>query len=87
MLNIGDTVYYARIIPSCGIYDVCELKIRSVYETYFVGVEKRDQQALLFNFTDVGRLIFIDRDEALDIVLEAQENRKPVSGEKYYDEY
>ena len=34
-LKKKDTVYYARIIPNCGYYDVLELKVRTVEETWF----------------------------------------------------
>ena len=29
-INKKDTAYYARIIPNAGIYEVCELIIRTV---------------------------------------------------------
>lgn len=35
-----DVLYYTRIIPNCGIYDVFEVKVRSVYDDYFVALEK-----------------------------------------------
>ena len=50
VLNKGDTVYYARIIPSTGIYDLCELKIRTIYPDSFVGVDKHTKQALVCRF-------------------------------------
>lgn len=36
-LHKGDYVYFARIIPKQGIYDVLDLKIRTVEDTYFVA--------------------------------------------------
>ena len=30
MLKKKDVVYYTKIIPSCGIYDMYELRIRTV---------------------------------------------------------
>ena len=38
-LKKKDRLYYARIIPNSGIYDVCELIIRTVAEDYFVGID------------------------------------------------
>ena len=32
--KIGNTIYYARIMPTLGIYDVCELKIRTIADTF-----------------------------------------------------
>ena len=48
-LKKKDIVYYARIIPNVGIYDLCELTIRTVEEDYFVGVDKQDKHAYLLN--------------------------------------
>lgn len=48
----GDVVYYARIMPTVGIYEVCELLVRSLYDTYFVGVDKRDKHAYLFSYIE-----------------------------------
>ena len=42
----GDILYVARIIPSCGIYEIIELKIRTVEDTYFVGTDKYTKQAI-----------------------------------------
>lgn len=39
-VNVKDVLYYARIIPRVGIFDVCQLKIRTVKEDYFVGWTK-----------------------------------------------
>lgn len=43
MLKKKDIVYYTRIIPNCGIYDLCELKVRGVYDGYFTGMDKHDK--------------------------------------------
>lgn len=75
-LNKGNKVYYARIIESSNIFDVLELKIRTVQDDWFVGIEKRDKQAFLFQESDIGIRLFLDRDEALDKVLYAEKNKK-----------
>ena len=43
-LKKKDIVYYARIIPNTGIYEVCELIIRTVADDYFAGMDKRDKR-------------------------------------------
>lgn len=78
----GDIYYYARIIPSAGIYDLLEIKIRSVYDTYFVGIERRDKQAFLFNYSDIDKILFEDRKIALKVVKKAEKNKKEI----YYEE-
>ena len=86
--KIGDIVYYARIMPTLGIYDVCELKIRTVADTYFVGTDKRDKRAYLFSYNAVGKCIFLNRKDAVDMATNAEENNKKViSTETYYEEY
>lgn len=87
-LKKKDIVYYARIMPSIGIYDICELKIRTVEDTYFVGVDKRDKHAYLFNNNSIGSIIFIERKDALKLVQDAEKNKvKVTSDETYYEEY
>ncbi len=78
----GDIYYYARIIPNAGIYDLLEVKICSVYDTYFVGIERRDKQAFLFNYSDIDKILFEDRKIALKVVKKAEKNKKEI----YYEE-
>lgn len=84
----NDVFYYTRIIPNCGIYDVLEIKIRSVYEDYFVGIEKRDKHVFLFYYSNIDKILFRDRKIAVNKANEAEKNkRKIVSEETYYEEY
>ena len=78
--KIGDIVYYARIMPTLGIYDVCELKIRTVTDIYFVGTDKRDKRAYLFSYNAVGKCIFSNRKDAVEKVITAEES-------SFYEEY
>lgn len=82
-----DKLYYAQILPRVDVYNVLEIIVRSVYDTYFVGIEKRDKHAYLFDFKELNRTIFTNRKEALDIVQIAEDNKKTVSEETYYEEY
>ena len=82
-----DIVYYARIIPTTGIYDVCELKIRTVKDDWFVGVDKRDKRAYLFYQKDIYNVIFFNRNDALNKVHAAESNKKCINQETYYEEY
>lgn len=83
----GDVVYYARIMPTVGIYEVCKLLVRSLYDTYFVGVDKRDKHAYLFSYNRINDIVFFDRKVCLQKVLKAEENAPKVSSEKEYEEY
>ena len=87
-LKKGDIVYYSRIMPSLGIFDVYDLKVRTVADTYFVGIEKRDKKAFLLPYSAIGEYVFVDRKDAVDKATIAEENNKKiVSTETYYEEY
>ena len=87
-LKKKDRVYFARILPTSGMYDVIELIIRTVEDTWFVGIDKRDKHAYLFYETDIDKTIFIERNKALEKVKYAESKRKDViSDETYYEEY
>lgn len=81
-----DTVYYARILPAVNMYELDELRIRTITKEYFVGIEKRSKQAFLFPHSAIGETIFTDREEALNKVKEAEKNKKKTA-ETYYEEY
>lgn len=83
----GMIVYYARILRQVGIYEVCELKIRTVEETYFCGSDKHDKHAYLFSYNKLNKLIFNNRQECLNIILDAEKNAPKVSDETEYEEY
>ena len=83
----GDKVFHARILPSVGIYDVCELHVRSVCDNWFVGIDKRDKQAHMLDTKEIGKTVFKDRSKAVAIVYDAEKDKKNVSGETYYEEY
>ena len=87
-LNKCDIVYYARIMPNLGIFDVYDIKIRTIADTWFLGVEKRDKKVFLFPNSAIGEYVFLNRKDAVDVATNAEENNKKViSTETYYEEY
>ena len=74
-LKIKSKVYYARIHPTTGLYEVCDLVVQVIEKDYFAATDKSDKHRYLFSEKDIGTLIFFDRDEALHLVLEAEKNR------------
>lgn len=81
-----DKLYYAQILKRVGIYNVLECTVRSIYDTYFVCVEKRNKHAYLFNYTDIGNTVFFNRQDALEKVNLAEKDKIEVSDETYYEE-
>ena len=71
-----DIVYYTRIQPSLGVYDVLELIVRTVETDWFTGMDKRDKRVYLFNNNNLNKTIFTDRKEALKMVKGAEKNKK-----------
>ena len=86
-LHKGDIIYYARIMPNLGIFDVYDVKIRTITDTWFSGVEKRDKKAFLLPYSAIGEYVFMSRKDAVDKAIVAEENAPRVSKETYYEEY
>lgn len=82
-----DIIYYARIMPKLGIFDVYDLKVRTVEDTYFTGIDKRDKRSYLFSYKDVNKTVFTNREDAVTKAKEAEKNKPKVSTETYYEEY
>lgn len=74
MINKGQIVYYARILPTVDIFEILELKIRTVEEDYFVGTDNNTQQAFLFSNKAINKTIFFERKDALKIVKKAEKS-------------
>jgi hypothetical protein len=83
----GEKLYYARIMPTIGVYDVIDMKVRTVGEDWFVCTEEKTKHAFYFNEKDFKKSIFLDRDEALVLVKKSEKHGKKVSSEIYYEEY
>lgn len=76
MLKKKDKLYYARILPNSFTFDICELIIRTVTEDWFVGIDKHDKHAYLFSYNDIEKIVFYDRDDALNKVKIAESNAR-----------
>ena len=84
----GQVVYYSQCLESCGIFELLETKVRTVEDNWFVTIEEKTKHAYLFYEHDIGKCIFFDRKEALDVVKTAEKNcKKKFSDEKFYEEY
>ncbi len=84
----GTVVYYSQCLEPCAVFEVLELKIRTVEDDWFTGIENKTKHAYLFYEHDIGKCIFFNRKEALDVVKAAEKNcRKKFSDEKFYEEY
>lgn len=64
----GTIVFLSRCMPTIGTFDVLELKVRTVEDNWFVGVEKSNKQAYLLPYAELNHTIFLDRSITLKLV-------------------
>lgn len=69
-----------------GIYNVCEMIVCTLYEDYFACMDKREKKRYLFNYSDIDRILFANRLEALTLVTDAEKDKPKVSNERFYEE-
>lgn len=88
LLKKGQEVHYARIMPTLGLYDVYDCKIITIRDTWFSAMEKRSKRTFIFNFADIGKIVFKNRFDAVEKVKEAESHKNEfnVSEETYYEE-
>lgn len=83
----GTIVYYARSMENTGTFEVLDIRVRTVENTWFVGVENRSKHAYLFSYKNIGKTVFLNRKDALTVVKEKEKNCKKIcSDEIYYEE-
>ena len=69
-MEIGDTCFYCIVVPQCGTYECEELKIRTVADRYYVGVNVKSKQALMFTPDMIDAYVFRQRYEAVEALKE-----------------
>ena len=63
------------------------VRVRTVENTYFSTIDKRDKKSYLFSYNDIGKTVFLNWQEAVQKTKEAEKNKAKVSAETYYEEY
>ena len=76
VIKKGDVVYYSQCLESCGVFEVLELTLRTVEDTWMVGVETKEKHAHLLYKNDIDKCIFFNRHDALMTVKEAESSCK-----------
>lgn len=74
--TIGQIVFYTRILPTAGIYDLLEIKLRTVEDTYIVGCDEKDHTAYLVSEIEAETCIFMSRKDALNKIKEEKKKGK-----------
>lgn len=76
-LHKKDKVFYAQIMPTLDIFEVCELIVRTIEDNYFVGIDRTDKHAYLISYSKFGELVFTNRADCLEkVLLEEEKNRR-----------
>ena len=75
IIKVKDVVYFTRIMPTLGIFEVCEITIRYVDDRWGTGVDKRDKRVHPFTINDYNKRFFINRKDALNAVKEAEKHK------------
>lgn len=79
IIGLGDVVYWSRTHPETGIYEVCELRVRTVYPDCFVGVDKDSRRAFILSYDECDETVFDSRATAVAIVKESEKNKKTLT--------
>lgn len=74
--SIGQIVVYTRILPTAGVYDLLEIKLRTVEDTYIVGCDEKDHTAYLVSEIEAETCIFTSRKDALNKIKEEKKKGK-----------
>ena len=74
-LTRGMIMYYARILPRTDTYEVCEIRLRTIEETWFTGCDTRSQTTYIFNRDQLDQTVFLNRRDALSVVNTAENNK------------
>lgn len=85
-LKKKDKLFYARILPKVGIYEVCEMVVSVTHDTWFAVNDKRDKHRYIFTYSDIGKILFRVREDALAKVKEAEKQKIDISDETDYEE-
>ena len=87
-ITLKDHVYYARVLPNAGVYELYDLIIRAITPTWFSTYDttKGSLYSFLFENSAMGDYVFLDRKEALKRVKYAEAHGKKFT-EIDYEEY
>ena len=77
-LQKGDALYYARIMPKFGYYEIHDVVLVTKYDDHCTVCETKTKQSFLLLSKDIASKLHIIRDEALQYLLEERDKNKNV---------
>ena len=60
-----DPIYFCRYLPTSEVCDVYDCKVRTVADSWFTIIEKREKHVFLLNMEDIGNIVFFNRAQAV----------------------
>ena len=74
----GDSLYFARMMPSFGYYEIHDVVLVTKQNDYCTVCETKTKQSFIFNLKSMYKQLYIDRDEALTYLKEQKKKNKNV---------
>lgn len=74
----GDALYFARIMPKFGYYEIHDVVMVTKYNDYCTVCETKTKQCFLLSVKDIEDRLYIIRDDALGYLREEEKKNKDV---------
>ena len=72
-----DIIYFSHVLPKLNVYEVLEMKIRTVGVNWFVAASTIDSNSVYaFKNKDIGKIVFQTYQEAYEHMNRQKENEK-----------
>ena len=74
----GDKLYFARIMPKFGYYEIHDVVMVTKYDDHCTVTETKTKQSFLLGMKDIESKLYSDKDKALTYLKDEQKKNKNV---------
>ena len=74
----GDSLYFARVMPSFGYYEIHDVVVVTKYDDHCSVCELKTKQSFIFNLKSLREQLFVDKEEASAYLKEMKKKNKDV---------
>ena len=74
----GDSLYFARIMPSFGYYEIHDVVLVTKYDDHCSVCELKTKQSFIFNLKTLQDQLYVDREEASTYLKDMKKKYKDV---------
>lgn len=75
-IKVDNIVYYAEMLPEEDLYNAFAVRVKSIYDTYFVCGEDYTNHMRVFKYDSLDKTIFDNYDSAFNAVRVAKLNKE-----------